>query len=105
MQAKTDGHLVEYAELYPILHTCKDGSVVNPAVKEKMVSNFYEICIYANLNTHTHQFLPSKYHMNWSKISNDNTDNVTNFLISLCLGKFLGKFKLDFNEFCYLFHA
>jgi len=43
--------------------------------------------------------------MNWSKISNDNTDNVTNFLISLCLGKFLGKFKLDFNEFCYLFHA
>ena len=26
--------------LYPILHTRKDGSVVNPVVKAKMVSNF-----------------------------------------------------------------
>ena len=26
--------------LYPILHTRKDGSAVNPVVKEKMVSNF-----------------------------------------------------------------
>ena len=40
MQAKTDGHPVERAVLYPILHTRKDGSAVNPVVKAKMVSNF-----------------------------------------------------------------
>ena len=40
MQAKTDGCPVERAVLYPILHTHKDGSAVNPVVKAKMVSNF-----------------------------------------------------------------
>ena len=36
----TDGHHVERAVLFQILHTCKDGSAVNPVMKEKMVSNF-----------------------------------------------------------------
>ena len=40
MQAKTDGHPVERAVLFQILHTRKDGSAVNPVMKEKMVSNF-----------------------------------------------------------------
>ena len=39
LQAKADGHSVEHAVLYSILHTCKDGSIVNEVVKEKMVSN------------------------------------------------------------------
>ncbi|XP_030932860.1 uncharacterized protein LOC115958567 isoform X3 [Quercus lobata] len=34
--AKTDGHPVERAVLFQILHTRKDGSAVNPAMKEKM---------------------------------------------------------------------
>ncbi|XP_050280274.1 uncharacterized protein LOC126721263 [Quercus robur] len=34
--AKTDGHPVERAVLFQILHTCKDGSAVNPVMKEKM---------------------------------------------------------------------
>ena len=40
MQAKTDGRPVECAILFQILHTRKDGSAVNPVMKEKMVSNF-----------------------------------------------------------------
>ena len=40
MQAKTDERPVEHAVLYTILHTCKNGSAVNLAVKAKMVSNF-----------------------------------------------------------------
>ena len=32
------------------LHTHKDVSVVNPVMQEKMVSNFYKICIYEKLN-------------------------------------------------------
>ena len=39
LQAKADGHLVERVALYSILHTCKDGSAVNPVVQAKMVSN------------------------------------------------------------------
>ena len=39
MQAKADGRPVEHVALYSILHTCKDGSIVNEVVKEKMVSN------------------------------------------------------------------
>ncbi|XP_030936675.1 uncharacterized protein LOC115961915 [Quercus lobata] len=35
-KAKTDGRPVERAVLYPILHTRKDGSAVNPVVKAKM---------------------------------------------------------------------
>ena len=38
LQAKADGHPVEHAVLYSILHTHKDGSAVNEVVKEKMVS-------------------------------------------------------------------
>ena len=37
-----DGHPVERAVLFQILHTRKDGSAVNPVMKEKMVSN---LCI------------------------------------------------------------
>ena len=40
MQAKTDERPVEHAILYTILHTRKNGSAVNLAVKAKMVSNF-----------------------------------------------------------------
>ena len=32
------------------LHTRKDRSAVNLVVQEKIVSNFYEICIYEDLN-------------------------------------------------------
>ena len=39
MQAKTDGRPVERVVFYPILHTRKDRSAVNPVVKAKMVSN------------------------------------------------------------------
>nr|POE96635.1 hypothetical protein CFP56_62987 [Quercus suber] len=35
-KAKTDGHLVECAALYPILQTRKNGSAVNPAVQAKL---------------------------------------------------------------------
>nr|POE70816.1 hypothetical protein CFP56_45452 [Quercus suber] len=35
-KAKTDGHPVERAVLFQILHTRKDGSAVNPVMKEKM---------------------------------------------------------------------
>ncbi|XP_050258895.1 uncharacterized protein LOC126703877 [Quercus robur] len=35
-KAKTDGRPIERAILYPILHTRKDGSAVNPVVKAKM---------------------------------------------------------------------
>ena len=38
LQAKADGHPVERAVLYSILHTRKDGSAVNELVKEKMAS-------------------------------------------------------------------
>ena len=38
LQAKADGHPIERAVLYSILHTRKDGSAVNEVVKEKMVS-------------------------------------------------------------------
>ena len=34
-----DGHPVECAALYSILHTRKDGSAVNLVVQAKMVSN------------------------------------------------------------------
>ena len=43
LQAKADGHLVERAVLYSMLHIRKDGSVVNEVVKEKMVSNIFQI--------------------------------------------------------------
>ena len=46
LQAKVDGHLVKHALLYSILHTCKDGSIVNEVVKEKMVSNPCKSCSY-----------------------------------------------------------
>ncbi|KAK7826616.1 hypothetical protein CFP56_032036 [Quercus suber] len=36
-KAKTDGHLVECAALYPILQTRKNGSAVNPAVQAKLL--------------------------------------------------------------------
>ena len=39
LQAKADGHPIEHASLYSILHTRKDGSAVNSVVQEKMVSN------------------------------------------------------------------
>ena len=39
LQAKADGHPVECATLYSILHTRKDGFAVNPIVQAKMVSN------------------------------------------------------------------
>ena len=35
-----NGRSVERAVLFQILHTHKDGSAVNPVMKEKMVSNF-----------------------------------------------------------------
>nr|POF25747.1 hypothetical protein CFP56_56165 [Quercus suber] len=38
-KAKIDGRPVEHAVLYPILHTCKDGSIVNHVVKAKMSSD------------------------------------------------------------------
>ena len=43
LQAKADGHLVERATLYSILHTCKDRSAVNEVVKQKIVSNPMQI--------------------------------------------------------------
>ena len=44
LQAKADGRLVECAALYSILHTHKDGIIVNLVVQVKMVSNpFYYI--------------------------------------------------------------
>ena len=42
LQAKADGHPVERAVLYSILHTRKDGSAVNELVKEKMASFGFE---------------------------------------------------------------
>ena len=39
LQAKADGHPIEHASLYSILHTRKDGSEVNLVVQAKMVSN------------------------------------------------------------------
>ena len=46
-QAKADGHPVEHAALYSILHTRKNGSTINPVVQAKMVSNsFYYIEFY-----------------------------------------------------------
>ncbi|XP_050290426.1 uncharacterized protein LOC126728677 [Quercus robur] len=35
-KAKADGRPIERATLYSILYTCKDGSVVNPVVQERM---------------------------------------------------------------------
>ena len=43
LQAKVDGHLVKRATLYSILHTRKDRSAVNKVVKQKMVSNPFQI--------------------------------------------------------------
>jgi len=43
LQAKANGRPVECAALYSILHTCKDGSTVNPVVQAKMVSNPFHI--------------------------------------------------------------
>ena len=43
LQAKVDGRLVERATLYSILHTCKDGSAINPVAQAKMVSNPFHI--------------------------------------------------------------
>ena len=40
-----DGCPIERVALFPILHTQKNGSAVNPSVQAKMVSNFYENCI------------------------------------------------------------
>ena len=39
LQAQADGHPIEHASLYSILHTRKDGSAVNLVVQAKMVSN------------------------------------------------------------------
>ena len=35
LQAKADGHPVELAALYSMLHIRKDGSTINEVVKEK----------------------------------------------------------------------
>ena len=39
LQAKVDGHPIERATLYSILHTHKDESAVTDIVHAKMVSN------------------------------------------------------------------
>ena len=43
LQAKADGHPVERAALYSILHTRNDGSTINPVVQEKMMSNLVSL--------------------------------------------------------------